>query len=355
MKTKPFRLLMMATALFSIALIAACSDDGGDEPAKNRADLLAKIEEAESLLANTEEGTIEDQYQVGSQVILQAAIDAAQEIYTNPKATQQQVNSATANLQRALDAYDDKKVAPIAAVNLVGRWKFDEGSGTTAFDDSDNKFDGTFKSGHATWGAGTPQWTTDRHGNPGKAISFDKGANIEVPYNTALNPQRISVSVWLNAREIHESNRFMGLHSWLGYKFQLQTTNRPFFSINTDQGVREEDATVELPINNWYHVVVTFDGETLKFYIDGQWVVTWDKPGLGKSISAKPYNLVFGQDFPTDKYAATDANFDNDQIIPLDWGGYFRGSLDEIRIYNIALTGGQVESIYNNEKPVEVN
>jgi hypothetical protein len=37
---------------------------------------------------------------------------------------------------------------------------------------------------------------------------------------------------------------------------------------------------------------------------------------------------------------------------PSQWGvGYFRGSMDEIRIYNIALTATQVTSIYDAEKP----
>jgi hypothetical protein len=37
-------------------------------------------------------------------------------------------------------------------------------------------------------------------------------------------------------------------------------------------------------------------------------------------------------------------------VIPLAWGGHFIGGIDELRIYNTALTGAQITSIYNREK-----
>jgi hypothetical protein len=38
-------------------------------------------------------------------------------------------------------------------------------------------------------------------------------------------------------------------------------------------------------------------------------------------------------------------------VIPAAWGGYLHGSLDEVRIYKVALTATQVTSIYDLEKP----
>lgn len=353
MKTQSIKLMFMATALFSVGLIASCSDDDDKVvPADDKTGLTDKITEAEDLISTTEEGTLEGQFQAGAQATLQTSIDAAQEVAENDRATQAQVNSATTNLQSAIDDYMGKQVAPIDEANLVGRWKFDEGTGTTAHDDSDNGFDGTFKNGPEGWGAGFPVWAEDRYGNEGQAIHFNEGANIEVPYNAALNPGKLSISLWLKADEINANNRFLGLQSWIAYKFQLQEANRPFLTVATDESTFDRDSEEDLPIGSWHHVVATFgDGNTI-FYVDGEFVKEWnDTPGTAKSISSEPYNLVFGQDFPTDKYASTTTNFDNDHIIPLEWGGYFRGSLDEIRIYKSALTSGQVASIYNAEKP----
>lgn len=354
MKMKPVKLMLMAITLLSAVFVASCSDDDpiveGD-----KTELSAAISEIQDILANAEEGILEGRYQAGSKAELQAAVDAALLVVADPKAEQAKVNSALANLTTALEAFEAKVVEPIDVANLVGRWRFDEGTGTTAGDDSDNGFDGTFKTGHADWGAGFPEWTTDRHGNAGKAIQFDEGANIEVPYNTALNPtSKISISVWVKADEIKAGNRFIGLHSWIGYKFELQSVNRAFLSIGKPDGTTyDRDSELDLPINEWHHLVATFGDGNVQFYIDGdlgpkQWN---DTPGEAKSISGTPYNLVFGQDFPTDKYAATDANFDNDKIIPLAWGGFFHGSIDEIRIYKSVLSASQVASIYAAEKP----
>lgn len=353
MKMKPVKLMLMAITLLAAVFIASCSSDD-DEPVEgNKTDLTTAVAEIKNILTNAEEGILEGQYQSGAKTTLQSAVNAAELVIADPTADQAKVNSALANLTTALAAFHAKIVEPIDVANLVGRWRFDEGTGTTAGDDSDNGFDGTFKTGHADWGAGVPEWTTDRFGDAGKAIHFDEGANIEVPYNTAINPVKLSISIWVKADEINANNRFLGLHSWIGYKFQLQEVNRPFLSIGKpDGGTYDRDSQQEIPINAWHHLIATFGDGNMVFYIDGDEVLTWeDTPGDARSISGTPYNLVFGQDFPTDKYAATDTNFDNDKIIPLAWGGYFRGSLDEIRIYKSVLSASQVASIYAAEKP----
>jgi hypothetical protein len=61
-------------------------------------------------------------------------------------------------------------------------------------------------------------------------------------------------------------------------------------------------------------------------------------PGNILSLASHPVNLVFGQDLPTSANGP-------------DYGGYFHGTLDEIRIYKSVLTQAQVTSIYNLEKP----
>ncbi|HYG40453.1 MAG TPA: LamG-like jellyroll fold domain-containing protein [Cytophagales bacterium] len=339
-------------ALLFAGAIGACSDDDGGKVSVDKQVLTDSITAASTLVANTEEGPAEGQYTVGSKATLQAAITAAESVKNDVDATQAEVNSAVVSLSNAIAAYRDQKVLPIAPEALIGFWSFDEGTGTTATDESGNGFDGAFKTGHADWGAGTPVWTADRYGNANKALQFDKGANIEIPYNSALNPANMTIALWVNTAEIRENNRFIGLHSWNGYKFQLQSTNRPFYTVNVGSTIYDRDAEVALPLDEWHHIAVTFGGGETVFYIDGTAVKAWaDTPGEALSISGNPFNLVFGQDFPTDKYAATDANYENDKLIPLAWGGYFHGSMDEIRIYKSVLSGTQITSLYNQEKP----
>jgi hypothetical protein len=347
---KPFYVILAMLIVAGFA-ITSCSDDDGPVKADTSV-LMDSINAAKDLIADTDEGVNDGQFPAGAKAIVQSAINAAQVVADNTAASQTDVNNAISSLHQVLDAYRAKVIKPIAEADLIGHWAFDEGTGTKAADNTSHHFDGTFKTGPAGWGAGVPAWATDRYGNAKKAISFDKGANIEVPYNAMINPAKISISLWVNPAEIRESNRFIGLQSWLGYKFQLQASNKPFFSISTkDNGIQEHDAgDPQLPLNAWHHLVITFGGGKMDFYIDGELAIEWDAPGEGKTISPT-YNLVFGQDFPTDKYAATDTNFDNDHIIPLAWGGYYHGLLDEIRIYKTNLTGAQVKSLYDREKP----
>lgn len=337
--------------------VTSCNDEDAPKPADFTV-LQDSTGVATNLLAETEEGINDGQYPATARAALQTAITSAQAVIDDETSTQQEVNNAIVALHQAMEAYRQAVIMPVAVEALVAHWSFDEGTGTTAHDNTANGFDGTFKTGHANWGAGSPEWAADRNGNTGKAIHFDKGANIEIPYSTGLNPKQMSIALWVNADEINENNRFLGLHSWVGYKFQLQSTNRPFFTVHSDQGTFDRDAEKELPIQEWHHLTVTFGGGNTIFYIDGVAVKTFDNtPGEAVSISAKPYNLVIGQDFPTDKYSAGDGtgfddpNSPNYQVIPLAWGGYFRGLLDEVRIYNTVLTASQVETVYNREKP----
>ncbi len=348
---------MLALLMAGGVGFSSCSDDSADNDnpvVVDKAALASAIDAAETLLEETVEGNNDGEYPTAARTELQNAITAAQAVNSSTTVTQEQVNNAVVSLNQAVTAYNEAVIAPIAEEALIGHWTFNEGTGTTITDNSANEFTGTFMTGPEAWGAGTPTWTEDRHGDAGKAIYFNEGANIEIPYNTKLNPSQISIALWINPEEINANNRFIGLHSWIGYKFQLQEANKPFFTVHAeDDSYYDRDAEVNgLPINEWHHIAVTFGGGNMVFYIDGTEVKKWENtPGEAMSIADTPYNLVFGQDFPTDQYAATPDNFENDQKIPLDWGGYFRGSMDEIRMYNTVLTASQIQSIYDREKP----
>ncbi len=349
---KPIVLILGILVSLGIVISSCDDDDNGTTPVDFTI-LQDSIDVATDLLATTEEGVNDGQFSAAARTALQAAITSAQAVVDDETSTQQEVANAIVALHQAMETYRDAEIAPVAVEALIGHWAFDEGTGTTAHDNSANGFDGTFKTGHTDWGAGFPTWSADRNGDAGMALHFDDGANIEIPYNSALNPSQLTVALWVNADEINADNRFLGLHSWIGYKFQLQSTNRPFFTVHSDDDAYfDRDAEVELPIHEWHHIAVTFGGGNMIFYIDGVAVKTWNNtPGDAMSISDNPYNLVIGQDFPTDQYAATADNFDTDHKIPLAWGGYFRGLLDEVRIYNTVLTATQIQTVYNREKP----
>jgi hypothetical protein len=349
-------LIGMVSLLCSGLFVISCSEDSVAPVDKTQ--LKTSLDEANGLLTASTEGTAAGNYQRGSKTTLKNAVDIAQVVFDLPEASQATVTGANANLQAAITTFKGKLVTAIDPTNLVGHWTFDElttaAAGTAVKDYSGNNRNGTMRAGHPGFNGGAagvaPQLGTDRYGNAGKALRLNKGANVEIPYNAALNPAAISISVWVRLSEVR-NNRFIGLHSWNGYKFEVQDGNRPFMTVNSTGNIYDRDAAVAIGQNAWYHLVATHTAGKMKFYINGVMVKEWsDVPNAARTL-ATPYNLVLGCDFPTDQYAATDANYDKDLKIPVAWGGYLNGTLDEVRIYKVALTDAQVTSIYDLEKP----
>ena len=355
-KFKFIQFLMIALISGSLITFYACSDDDDDDVVVvDRTELAAKIQEAENLIETTTEGTAEGQYQPGAKAELQEVIDLAKAVYENADATQTQVDNAVIALDAAIEAYEARKVIPIAPEDLVGHWTFDEGEGTQVNDFSGNNFHGTLTTGHSHWGAGTPQWTTDRYGNENQALYFNSGANVEIPFNAQLNPsQAITISLWMKPDELEDpwaNNYMVSLNRWNGYKLQLQDAPKVFFTVkalhegNEIWHDRDNDSPT-INLGEWYHVAVTYKDGEMAFYLDGTQVKLWDNtPGTPIQLDS-PVNLTIGQDLPTGIYSDSE-----DSPFYVNWGGYFKGILDEVRIYRTALTTTQIQSIYELEKP----
>ncbi|MEP0366308.1 MAG: LamG-like jellyroll fold domain-containing protein [Cyclobacteriaceae bacterium] len=345
-------------SLVAVSMLASCSDDD-PETKVDKTQLSVKITEANDVLDASVEGTAEGQFQIGSKAVLEAAISLAQQVNDSEEVTQEQVDNATTSLDQAILDFKAKEVIAIEPDALVGHWTFDEGEGSSASDFSGNSRNGTLTAGHSNWGAGSPEWTTDRYGNAGKALHFADGANVEIPYATALNPETMTISLWVNADvvdPIWANNYMVSLNRWNGFKFQLQSANKAFMTVKADvDGAADpayydrDNESPELPQGEWLHIAVSFGGGEMTFYVNGQEIKRWDNtPGTAISISDAPVNLTIGQDLPTSIYSSDDSS-----PYYVDWGGYFKGSLDEIRIYNKVLTATQISSIYDVEKVVE--
>jgi hypothetical protein len=168
-------------------------------------------------------------------------------------------------------------IKEIAAVNLLGFWKF---NGNTK-DSSGNARDGVLTQGHAYYGAGTPTLTNDRFGRADMAYHFDGGGNVEIPYSAAMNPAQMSISLWSKkstaGRTINTDTYTMfAMNRWNGYKVQYQSANKIFFTVKGVNGTDtayydRDDVTAVLDNDVWYHVVVTFKSRRNGFYINETW------------------------------------------------------------------------------------
>lgn len=360
MKSTFLRFKFIKTALASAFLLGvvfmSCSksDDAPVTPI-DKAGLQTAITTAQALKDNTLEGTRPGYYEVGTKAALVTALDAANVVFANASATQAQVNNAAQQLLAAIAAYQAHYINEIAAANLIGYWKMTGNPN----DSSGNGNNGVVTTGHAYYGAGTASLTDDRFGRAAHAYHFDKGGNIEIPYKAALNPQQMSLSLWVKwsstGRTVNpDTYTFLAMNRWNGFKFQLQGGHLPFYTVKVLRGPGDttiydrDDAGIAIAENTWRHVVVTFKTGVMSFYIDGDLVKTWDSstpnpvPGTGLTLPT-PINLVLGQDLPTSKYTTVDGDFQ------VAWGGFFTGDMDDVMFYNIALDGTQVHSIFLNQ------
>ncbi|MBK6347608.1 MAG: hypothetical protein IPN08_02000 [Bacteroidales bacterium] len=345
--------LLLMLIVSSVMILGSCKDDdevvAGDKTALN-----ALILEAEAI-ANAATTADYPQSAIDTYKATLLTVKTA----TNGTLTQAQITNLVTQLTEAMNTFDSQAYGFIdEALYLNAGWHFDEGTGTTATAYSTVKHVGTFVKGNTVLlgtDAMMPSWTTGVNG--GKAILLNKGAHLEVPYTTAFLPANLTISVWVKPDEIYEHNYIVSQNYWTGYKLQTQGGGKPFFTYKkVDGGIVDADNETDnsIQVGNWTHLVVSVNGTTkeLKFYVDGTLTKTWTETdkGIGpltQTLAAPdPQPFIIGC-VATDAELA--ANF-------MDWTtadnlGYFKGAIDELKIYNIALSDGQVSKLFNDEKP----
>jgi hypothetical protein len=200
--------------------------------------------------------------------------------------------------------------------DLVGWWRLDEGTGTTAYDSSGNGNDGTI--------LGNPQWVAGKVGN---ALDFDgNGDYIDIGNDPIFDiTKEITLSIWVNANDNGNGEN----NCWMGkgdntYAIKHQTGNYLEFFIYDGTWHSTNYSTNITSLNGeWHHMAGTYDGTELKFYLDGV-------------LSA---NLVYSGTIGTSSDDVTIG--ENSQAT----GRYFDGMLDDARIYNEVLSQEDIQSV----------
>src|SRR3989344_4707522 len=239
-----------------------------------------------------------------------------------------QVNSfrqfSISNLESA--GYQMFRIAAAPTSGLVGYWNLDEGPGTTAADSSGSGNTGTLTNG--------PTWTTGKVGSG--ALSFDgvnDGVNLGTP-NSLNITGAVTVSAWINYRtaSLHEA---IAVHADGGadfggqqYMLTMRSSTAVGFAVNNGTALLISSNGTVSP-NTWYHVVGTYNGvDTTKLYINGVQTDSDISAGFGAL-----------NNIPTQKIGIGAAIQNN--------RGYLDGLLDEVRVYNRALSASEVTELYN--------
>ena len=197
----------------------------------------------------------------------------------------------------------------------------------------------------------SPQWLLPNNDNKDKLSNYSfqlDGIDDNVTINSTLGNgfTELSISTWVKYNNnIGITNRYYPLVakiSPVGNCYILQNMRsgassnggQLYFNVHTNDGSFSAFSGVVPSPNVWYNVVGTYDGSEIKIYIDGILKGTLSATG---TINSNATPLLLG-----------DAGY----------GGYsawLNGKLDEVSIYNTALSQGDVTSIYNGGEPTTIS
>lgn len=200
---------------------------------------------------------------------------------------------------------------------LAGGWNLNEGSGSVAEDSSNNDNDGSLQGG--------PNWVAGQIGN---ALEFD-GADdyVDCGNDESLNiTGEITIAAWIHPtgggssdypRVVDKSSGTGGADA--GYKMYLRVADGYVMTLSAGGVYPMSSGSVEL--NTWSYVAFITDGTQRKFYLNGEWEV-WEETSLPVETS----NSLYIGNSPAG-------------------ARHFQGMIDEVRVYNRALSEDEVDEI----------
>ena len=206
------------------------------------------------------------------------------------------------------------QAASPAPSGLVAAFGFDAGSGTTVADQSGAGNNGT--AANTTWAAS---------GKYGKALQFNStNSLVTVPDAASLHlTTGMTLEAWVNPSTVNANWRDVIYKGNDNYYLEATSSNASKPDAGLIAGGTYGDAygTAALPANTWSFLAETYDGSTLRLYVNGTQVGSVAHTG---SIATSTNPLQIG----------------GDSI----YGQHFVGLIDEVRVYNTALTAAQIQT-----------
>ncbi|MEI6279532.1 MAG: LamG domain-containing protein [Verrucomicrobiae bacterium] len=155
----------------------------------------------------------------------------------------------------------------------------------------------------------------------GQAGTFDGSTSIEIPHSPAFDVSKWSISAWACPQQEKCSGRIIEKGASDSFWLTFYWGRARFGFWSKEDGYQEIDSSTKFPANEWHHVAGTFDGATLRIYVDGRLEGmrnTAATPVLNKAplvIGAKRQGIA---------------------------GDCFIGALDEVSFYNRPLSDSEI-------------
>ena len=211
-------------------------------------------------------------------------------------------------------------IADVLEDALIAVWLFDENGGDTAADASGNSHTGDIIDAKRV------------PGKIGRALDFDgNGSIVEIPHHADFDLTAYTISAWVKTNPNGKWQTVLGKEPIAGRPRNYGVFiagNTKLLGVNYTTGANWKTAfsTTVAADGKWHHVAATYDGKTLRAYMDGEME--------GETAT----------DIPPDH---------NTEPIRIGrWGAprgdYMAGIIDEVAIFSQALTTDEIQNITMN-------
>ncbi|MFH1883455.1 MAG: PA14 domain-containing protein [Planctomycetota bacterium] len=202
-----------------------------------------------------------------------------------------------------------------ASAELVGHWRFDEGSGNTAHDQSGNGNDGTL--------INDPVWAI---GIINGALQFD---GIDDHVNCGNGPSlnvtdAVTIAAWVKLNSVPPAFSVLIAGKYGAYWLEWRDTKLLSLSMFINGAYNGSGPTLDLADGDWHHIALTYDGTHKKGYHNRQEVFSERASG---AIDVSGANFLVGEGHPASA----------------SYNGCPDGLIDDVRVYNRALTQEEIQ------------
>jgi hypothetical protein len=248
-------------------------------------------------------------------------ITTAQKKIYNDLATQKNLHCSGWNYFLKLAIHD-----PLTYIGLIGYWAFDHIGVGSFMDISKQNHVMTL---YPAWPSNGPQYIDSKNKKLQNALLFD-GNDDYAQALTALNLTSVSISAWIRLDKYPVAHATTPVGFSVGgqgadsYDKQLQIDHSGKISFYIYSGTQKRVvSTTTLVLGQWYYVVGTTDDTNINIYINGI---------LENSLPA-------GASYPGNNYLVL-------SFVKTGELEFFKGGIDDVRIYNRALTNTEILNIY---------
>jgi len=355
MKKSQLKNLLFASVALTlfVGFFSACGkDDNKTEPA-DTSKFTALVDSCQTIL----NGATTTDYPQSAITTFSNVLTTAKTAAAKSGISQTEVDNLVVQLRAAKDTFLAAAYGAIPSSALIMGMTFDETVANSQFKTEGKGWTAVLKQGESNiYGTSTnlPSFIT---GKVGKAIYFNNGSHLEISDYTSsdLLGNTLSIAAWVKPDSTRAGNYIISYNYWNTWKFQLQEQNKPFFTAHTATGYTDADnqSDFSAPNSTWTHLVVTMDltNGKLVFYVNGVSTMEWTsetKPNFTGALASYSTTLPLMIGACTTYAEAVSAWTWDWAKTPANWDT-FVGAIDELKVYNIALTDGQVAKLYKDE------